>query len=410
MGSKVMKVSFVTGRPIYPKLPAKLQQSIDLYQELYYAPDPSILLVTLATYVALKIPSRPPLWMMLVGGPSSGKTSTIDALSSLTDVRCRSEITVAGLLSGTPNKDRAKNATGGLLREIGVAGMLALKDFTAILSMNRDARSQLLAAFREVYDGSWSRTMGTDGGRSLEWQGKLAILAACTTAIDEHSHVMASMGERFLFYRLPALGSSEQEKMAAKAAANSCNESGKKALADGVRDFINGLSIPSVLPNPEASELEFLLGLATLIARCRSAVTRNNYTREIELVHAVEEPARLMRQLLQLEGGLSVIGVPPDWRHTIVRKVALDCIPPLRYRLVDELARSSEPLDLKRLVDATAYPKTTAWRAIDDLRAHGIVVRLASEEPETGGKEWDRNSCWELPDEWRQKYLRFPKS
>ena len=37
--------------------------------------------------------------------------------------------------------------------------------------MNRDTRAEVLAALREVYDGRWSRNVGTDGGRTLDWTG-----------------------------------------------------------------------------------------------------------------------------------------------------------------------------------------------------------------------------------------------
>src|SRR5262245_3493406 len=43
---------------------------------------------------------------------------------------------------------------GGLLRQIGDFGILALKDFGSILSMRPDAKAELLAALRELYDGA----------------------------------------------------------------------------------------------------------------------------------------------------------------------------------------------------------------------------------------------------------------
>jgi hypothetical protein len=62
-------------------------------------------------------------------------------------------ITEAALLSGTPKKEMASGAKGGLLREIGPAGIIVAKDFGSVLSMHRGARSTVLAALREVYDG-----------------------------------------------------------------------------------------------------------------------------------------------------------------------------------------------------------------------------------------------------------------
>jgi hypothetical protein len=42
--------------------------------------------------------------------------------------------------------------------------------------MSRELRASLLAALREIYDGAWTRHLGTDGGRKISWSGKLAFL------------------------------------------------------------------------------------------------------------------------------------------------------------------------------------------------------------------------------------------
>ena len=79
---------------------------------------------------------------------------------------------------------------------------MVVKDYTTILSMSGDARAEVLAAMREVYDGSWTRNVGTDGGRSLEWSGRIAVVAACTTAYDTHHSAIAALGDRFAVIRL----------------------------------------------------------------------------------------------------------------------------------------------------------------------------------------------------------------
>jgi hypothetical protein len=155
--------------------------------------------------VAANLMKGDPVWVMVVGPPSGGKTESINAIASLPYVRLGATLTEAALLSGTPKKQKAAGSKGGLLREIGDFSMLTLKDFTSILAMNRDQRGQLLAALREIFDGSWTRNVGTDGGRTLTWSGKLGLIAGCTAAIDRHHGVMSVMGERFLLY--PGLSS-----------------------------------------------------------------------------------------------------------------------------------------------------------------------------------------------------------
>lgn len=401
-----MKINFRTGRPVWPTLPPGLQEIVELYQVAYFAPDPTILLVTLAVYAAFLLGDSP-LWLMIVGGASSGKTATMDSIRLLPNTYQCSTITAPALLSGTPGKERAKDAKGGLLREVGEAGMLLLKDFTSMLSMGRDAQREVLAALREIYDGKWVRRVGSDGGKQLMWEGKLAILAACTTSIDDHSHVMAAMGERFLYYRLPELEPDDQEKMAAMASQNlDAIKSYRQSLAELTETFFQELEVPAELPEADAETLDFLKSLATLVARCRSAVTRDSRSREIETIHAPEEPARIMGQLRLLEAGLAIIGVPLFWRLRIVRRVGLDCMPPLRRRVLERLARSGGPVDLASLAQSTKHPKTTTWRALDDLRAHGVVKLV--DDAALGSEAKAGN--WLMRDEWRERWNRFPKS
>ena len=107
-------------------------------------------------------------------------------------------------------KEKVRDAKGGLLRQIGAFGVILCKDFTSVLSMHRDTRGPVLAALREIYDGAWVRHVGVDGGRTLAWSGKVALIAGCTPMIDSHHAVMAAMGERFMLYRLPPVAESEQ--------------------------------------------------------------------------------------------------------------------------------------------------------------------------------------------------------
>lgn len=106
------------------------------------------------------------------------------------------------LLSATAKRDRTTDATGGLLRKIGAQGIMVLKDVTSILSLNPGMRAEILAALREVYDGYWSRDVGTDGGRTLTWKGRITVVGAVTTAWDSHHAVVASVGDRFVLLRV----------------------------------------------------------------------------------------------------------------------------------------------------------------------------------------------------------------
>jgi hypothetical protein len=111
------------------------------------------------------------LWLLLVSGSGNAKTESVQALQGA-GAHIVSTIAAQGaLLSATAMKERSADASGGLLRQIGEQGVLVIKDVTSILSMGRELRAEVMAALREIYDGRWVRTVGTDGGRTLEWHG-----------------------------------------------------------------------------------------------------------------------------------------------------------------------------------------------------------------------------------------------
>jgi hypothetical protein len=174
-----------------------LEQVIETFRDWLDLPDAGFIEVLLATYAANQIPGDP-VWLLGVGPSSGGKTEPLQALLGLPRTKLASTLTESALLSGTPKRDKDKSSTGGLLREIGDFGYLILKDFTSVLAMQDKIRMTTVAALREIYDQSWARPLGIDGGRVLSWKGKIAILAGCTDVIDSHHTLMTAMGSRFL--------------------------------------------------------------------------------------------------------------------------------------------------------------------------------------------------------------------
>jgi energy-coupling factor transporter ATP-binding protein EcfA2 len=355
---------------------------VDTCRRWLHLPEPGALYALLGTIAANRLEGDP-VWLLLVGPPGGGKTELLNALSGLEDVHPTATLTEAALLSGTSKRERAQEAKGGLLRTIGDFGIIVAKDFGSVLSMNRDARALVMAALREIYDGSWTRHVGTDGGRTMSWSGKVGFVGGCTQTIDRHHAVMGAMGERFLFYRLPEIDSSMQ---ATRALTHAGKERVMRAeLAANVSGVLSGITPTSV--ELSAAETTWLVDLATLVARGRSAVERDSYSREIELVPDPEAPTRLVVMLARLLQGLCAIGLDRQEAHEVVVKTALDSMPTLRRKLLVELFHATgERMDTTELGQATLHPTTTTKRSLEDLTAHRLVER----HPQGEGKphEW----------------------
>src|SRR5437667_2897 len=84
-------------------------------QDYLYLPSPEALYVTLGTLAANML-NGVPVWVMLIGVPSSGRTIMLETLARVLRVYIVGAVkSPAALLSATSKRDKANGATGGLL-------------------------------------------------------------------------------------------------------------------------------------------------------------------------------------------------------------------------------------------------------------------------------------------------------
>jgi hypothetical protein len=341
------------------------------FERWLHMPDLSPVYAALGTIAANRLDGVP-VWLLLVGPPSGGKTEILQSLVALDDVHPTAVLSEAALLSGTPRKEAAAEAKGGLLREIGDFGIILTKDFGSLLSMRHDARAPVLAALREVYDGSWTRHVGSEGGRKLHWEGKAGFVGGCTPTIDRQYAVVAAMGDRFILFRMPRTDA-ERQAETALAHDGDAEATMHRELRDAVRSVFTGDLVPARGLTDE--EREELVRLAVLVARCRSSVERDPHSREIELVPDPEGPARLAKGLERLFAGLLAVDTDEEVARAVVRKAALDSMPALRRSVIEALTGSDDVLTTTAVAERVLHPSGTTRRALEDLAAHGVLVR-----------------------------------
>lgn len=366
-----------------------LEKVIDTFQLWLELPDPGSVEVVMATLAAMYVDGDP-VYELLVGPPGSGKTEVINATAKLPHMHPASKVTEQSLLSGTSAKERSRNATGGLLRQVGNFGILLFKDFTSALSQRPDEMAASFAALREIYDGSWNRPLGGDGGQVLSWEGKMGIIGGVTEEIDRHHGKLNSMGERFLFYRMPPIDPLLQ---AARAMKNRGKEiQMRDELSAAVTEFyweyfpnFDSANVPALL----SYEQERLIALSSLVVQCRTAVGRDGRTHEVEWVPNVEGPARFGKMLSQLLVGMKLIGMEPDRQRDLLLQIGMDSIPPSR-RAVFEYIAAHKSATIDEIAKAIKRRPTTIGRALEELECHYVVARY------TDGRAYR----YKIVDEW----------
>src|SRR6516225_5459385 len=147
-----------------------IDETLEVFERWLLLKNHIPILATLGT-VSANMLAGDPVWLGLIGPSSCGKTEILDALSELPCVARVSTLSMPGLLSGTPRQQQGQGATGGLLRQVGNPGIIVCKEFSSILFMRPDTRTDLLNALREIYDGRWVRHVGSGGGNVLIWSG-----------------------------------------------------------------------------------------------------------------------------------------------------------------------------------------------------------------------------------------------
>ena len=330
-------------------------------------PDTSLLRVVLASWIANRLEGVP-VWLMVVGPPSSGKTEILNALDALPQTYPVDTLSgPQSLLSGVPKKVRTKESTGGLLRKVGDRGTILLKDFSSLLGMQREKRGELFDVLRRVYDGSWEREVASDGGLTINWRGHCGCLAGCTPAIDRYHSVQSSLGERWVYYRLIPPPREEQTR-------HILAQSGRKAemqaeLSNSVASYVEDLLIAPTSVSKPLGELITRLGNWT--AQARSGIHRDKRGEIDEIVHP-EQPARLAQTFLQICKGLML--TKDEDAYATVRRLAIDSLPELRKEALLAIAR--EPRNTANLLRETRIPsRTTAKRTLEDLAALDVIIK-----------------------------------
>lgn len=349
--------------------------------------DLDVLNTVLATAAAERLQGDP-LWLLVVGGSGATKTETVQSLAGAGALITSTIASEGALLSGSPKREKAKDATGGLLCRLGRRGILVIKDMTSILSMNGDSRSGVMAALREIHDQRWERNIGSDGGRSLAWTGRIVVVGAVTTAWDRARDVIASMGDRFVIVRMDSTDGNSRAAAGRHARENTGHEEAmRQELTAAVAAVLAQADTRRrlVLNAEEATRIDAAANLVTL---ARTGVDYD-YRGDVIDAHAPEMPTRFTKQLVQVLRGAVAIGLNRQRALRLAIRCARDSMPPLRLALIDDIAQFPDATTTdarKRL----SKPRATVDRQLQAL--HMLDVLTCDEETTfRGGKE---GSIW----------------
>lgn len=349
----------------------KIQEVKTEYKKVFYLEDDGVLDVTLALALSIYL-KRDPVWLLIVGASSGGKTELINIFTELPNVHEVDELTESTFLSGMRT---GGGKTASLLESIGSVGMIVMKDFTSILTMRQDKREILLGQMRQIYDGKFNKKTGN--GENPSWSGKITFLGGVTDAVYTVGEQSADMGRRTINYVLPQ---QDRQKTAAYARRNKKEgsmQSKREHLKKVVNEFVNNQisEMPEQLPPLEPELTRTISLLCDFATQARTPVKRN-YRGEIILVDDFEMPMRVDEQVQTIASTMQFMygGELGEKEKRTIYKLALDSIPKQRRLVLNNLAEFDE-VSATGLAEHLNYPTETVIQWLYDLNAVQVVNR-----------------------------------
>jgi hypothetical protein len=381
-----------------PELKFRLDDLKKVVQKWLCLESVQVLDVIVGTYIANRFLADP-LWMIIIGPPSSAKTEILRGFEGHKFSKFISNLTPSTMASGIiPKKGRPDPSLLPQLND----KLVVLKDFTTVLSMRCEQQAEILAQLRETYDGQYSKIFGN--GKEVNWRGRFGLLAACTPVYDKHYSVIGSMGERFLIYRTDPVNGGMAGGHAQKLVGQ--EETMRREIREALHKFIDQFeNLDGVRMGKDVEVNLKIINLACFVAIGRCAVDRDRYSQALQYSPMPEGTPRLVKQFMSIGTGIALAhgrDVIDGEIYNVLKKIGRDLLSTQRLRVLDYLWREgvleSDGVwdDTPGIADAVNLPGSTVKRTLEDLMVVGALKRQRGEPGELGGQ---RPYKWQIADD-----------
>ena len=339
--------------------------------------------IVAATVLAARVPGEP-LWLFLVGPPSTSKTVLVESFGFDRE-QCEmiSKLTATQLVSGwkVPGSDEDVSIFP-LLR----SRTLLIADYTTILGMAGSVQEELYGMFREAYGGKVRIRYGN--GKIVDVEDVyFSMVAAVTDVIRMDSR--ADLGERFL--KLEVIGPEYDELAVTLAAMNGVVKDANRVrklqvLGESIRSYLTSVNIQlNRLPVIQQEYENKIAYLALMVGHLRAVVHKNKD--DLELRARVEGGGRVGKQLKKLALCLCLLlrkSQMDDEVFRLVQKAAVDTVWGFRMEICRLLSKNPEGLTTDELVSKLQLFKTNVQRLLADMQMLRIVCRTKASKDGPG--------------------------
>lgn len=344
----------------------------DRYANWLHVVDPDIIDVLYGAVLANRLPGDP-IWLMLVAPPGMTKTEYLSSFTNAKGIDTISSLTPATLISGHISSGGADSSLIPQWNE----KVVVIKDFTAILNLNQQARDEIFGILRDAYDGECRKPFGN--GKIASYESRFGILAGVTPAIDTVLENQAELGERFLRWetRAPA-NVADHLVFLRKAAQNVTHEGTMRLDLRTISSECLDYDFPKEVEIPDKIE-DTVLHMAILVSMLRGTVPRDKYTKEIVAHPFIEMATRLSKTMLKELRGICMfrrLSKATENELSIIRKLANMTAPRRTACIIESAYRTfgDSSFTVPEMAKAIGLPQPITQRHIESLAMLGMIA------------------------------------
>jgi hypothetical protein len=335
----------------------------------------------LAVFISTFLEKRDPVWLMIVGNPSSNKTTLVDLLEPLNEVFKLDTMTSNPFSSGQREKEKPKDLLPILDNKCFI-----IKEYGTLFGRSDEMVKQLISDLVAIYDGDYAKHSPTRG--TVRYKVYFSHLGCVTPmSLSSRQRYMSAVGARFLFLRIEPLDEDEKKSSLTKIWAGDIGMN-KEEVSKVICSYCLQLKEKLIQDeeitfNDEAKSK--LNNLANLTARARGIVisdrtsfktgegnTRYHYeTTDIQ----VEEPFRALKQLKKVAKCLAVVNGSNsvgDEELQIVRRIVLSSMPVRRADIL-KVFEQGQIFTANQAAEKLGKNYRTVKRNFDELVALQIL-------------------------------------
>jgi len=379
-----------TGVDVHARTRTSLEVSLENFQKVFEATKklgenrPWIIQVILAVFASTYLKSKNPLWLMLVGNPSSNKT-TLVGLLDVADVYSLDTVTANPFSSGQREKEKPQD-----LLPLIDGKCLIIKEYATIFGRSDEMVKQIISDFVAIYDGKFEKHSPTRG--TVRHKSNFSHVGCVTPqALDSRQKYMNMVGARFLFLRIPPLSeedratSMEQIMLDDEENGNADFESAKEIISSYCLGISERMQKKLDIPFLDDSA-KLIKVFAELVARARGTVIMNKVSFNDEKsgeVHShyepvdvqMEEPFRALKQLKKMAICLAVVAGRSEVGKAEIETLRRVVLSSMHVRRADILAvfEQGDEFTAREAAEKISKNQRTVKRNFDELVALEIL-------------------------------------